>query len=324
MQKTGEQVREKTYSVDALQKRVAQDVKRHVPAGLDAAIRHAVARVREAQVFLLQSELLAADGEAHDGELVDRGVGRVEVTLLGVVVFAARDGVVDGLAEVVVDEGERRARVRNGLVAGAGDVLASDDGRGALEHPEPLRVVHGRVVWSLAAQGRPVDVSEGVEGGALVRVVGVLDGAEVGGEELRGLGDVVLGDHVLDWGLDAGGGDGVDGTEGEAEEPVARVLLELSGEGFGQLDGLVFDDDAADVDDVCSNGARGRGTISVGDLPGRARGVFERAGLCGVEDGMFGAFGGGCRQLGGPKLRSCQRWVLGEGRREHGPYPEIG
>lgn len=285
----------KTYSVDALQKDIAQDVKRHVPAGLDAAVRHAVARVGEAQVFLLHGELLAADGEAHDGELVDGGVGRVEVALLGVVVLAARDGGVDGLAQVVVDEGEGRAGVGDGLVAGAGDRLAGDGGGGAVEHPEALGAVHGRVVRGLAAQGGLVDVAEGVEGRALVRVVGVLDGAEVGGEELRGLGDVVLGDHVLDRGLDAAGLDGVDGAEGEAEKPVALVLLELGGELFGQLDGLVLDDDAADVDDVCSDGAGGGGTVSVGDLPGRARGVFERAGLFGVEDGMLGACPGGCR-----------------------------
>ena len=261
----------------------------------------------------MHGELLPADGEAHDGELVDGGVGRVEVALLGVIVLAAGDGVVDGLAQVVVDEGEGRARVGDGLVAGAGDRLAGDGGGGAVEHPEPLGLVHGRVVRGLAAQGGLVDVAEGVEGLAFVRVVGVLDGTEVGGEELRGLGDVVLGNHVLDRGLDAGGGDGVDFAEGEAEEPVARVLLELGGEGFGQLDGLILDDDAADVDDVCSDGARGRRTVSVGDLPGRARGVFERAGLAGVEDGMSGAFCGGCRQLGGPKLYGCQRRVLQSG-----------
>lgn len=233
--------------------------------------------------------------------------------MLGVIVLAARDGVVDSLAHVVVDEGEGRARVGDGLVAGAGDRLAGDDGGGAVEHPEPLRLVHGRVVRGLAAQGGLVDVAEGVEGCALVRVVCVLDGAKVGGEELRSLGDVILGDHVLDRGLDAAGGDGVDFAEGEAEEPVARVLLELGGEGFGQLDCLVLDDDAADVDDVCADRAGGGGTVSIGDLPGRARRVFERAGLVGVEDGMFAAFCGGCRQFGGPKLDVCQRRVLQRG-----------
>lgn len=254
-------------------------------------------------------ELLPADREAHDGEFVDGGVGREEVPLLRGIVFAARDGVVDGFAGAVVDEGEGRAGVGDGFVAGSFDGLAGYDGGAAVEHPEALGFVDGGVVGRLAAEGRLIDVAEGVEGFALVGVVDVFDGAEVGGEKFRGLRDVVLGDHVLDRGLDRIGCDGVDGTEGEAEEPVAAVLLELGRKGFGQLDGLVFDNDATNVNDVRSDRARGRGSISVGNLPGRPGGIFERAGLGGVEDGMLGAFYGGCRQLGGPKLYDCQRWL---------------
>ena len=246
--------------------------------------------------------MLPADGEAHDGELGDRGVGRVDVSLLRGIVLAAGDGLVDGLAGLVVDEGEGGPRVGDGGVAGAGDRLAGHDGGGAVEHPEALGVVHGGVVRGLAAEGRLVDVAEGVEGFALVRVLGVFDGAELDGEELGCLGDVRLRDHVLHRGLHRRGGDGVDGPKGEAEEPVAGVLLELGGEGLGQFDGLVLDDETAHVDDVGSHGARGRGVVPVGNLPGRAAGVFERAGLGGVEDGVAGAFCRGCGQLCGPQL----------------------
>ena len=246
--------------------------------------------------------MLPADGEAHDGELVHGGVGREDVALLRGIVLAAGDGAVDGLAGRVVDEGEGGARVGDGGVAGPGDRLAGHDGRGAVEHPEALRLVHGGVVGGLAAEGFLVDVAKGVEGFALVRVLGVLDGAELDGEELRGLVDVVLQDHVLDGGLHLSGCNGVDVTKGEAEEPVAAVLLELGGEGPGQFDGLVLDDETAHVDDVGAHGARGGGTVPVGNTPGRTAGVFERARLAGVEDGMAAALFGGCGQLCGPQL----------------------
>ena len=224
---------EKTYGVDALQEGVTQDIKGHVSAGLDAPVRHPVAGVGEAQIFLLYSELLLADREAHGWELVGGGVGWEDVALLLGVIFPAWDSVVDGFASGIVDESESRSRIGDGLVAVAGDGLAGHDGRGAIEHPETLGVVHGRVVWFVAAGDVFVNVAEGVEGCALVRVVGVLDRAEVDGEELGLLGDVFLADHVLDWGLDTPGSDSVDGTEGETEKPVADALLELGGEGLG-------------------------------------------------------------------------------------------
>lgn len=221
--------------------------------------------------------MLAADREAHDGEFVGGGVGRVDVSLLARIVFAAWDGVVDGFAGRVVDESEGCSGIGDGLVAGTGDRLAGYDRGGAVEHPEPLGLVHGRVIRGLAAKGGLIDVAEGVEGFAFVRVVGVFEGAEFGSEELRGLWDVVLGDHVLHGSLDGLGGDGVDGSKGETEEPVTAVLLKLGGKGIGQLDGLVLDDETAKVDDVCSDRARRRGIISVRNLPGRARGVLEGA-----------------------------------------------
>ena len=201
----------------------------------------------------MHRELLSADGEAHDGEFVDGGVGWEEVSLLGRIVFAAWDRIVDGFAGAVVDEGEGRAGVGNGFVAGSLNGLAGDDGRGAVEHPEALRFVDGGVVGRFAAEGLLIDVAEGVEGFAFVWVVDVFDGAEIGGEKFRGLWNIVLGDHVLDRGLDTAGLDGVDGTKGEAKEPIAAVLLELGGKGLGQLDGLVFNNYATDINDVRSD-----------------------------------------------------------------------
>ena len=201
----------------------------------------------------MHGELLSADGEAHDGEFVDGGVGWEDISLLRRIVFAAWDGGVNGFAGAVVDEGESCAGVSDGFVAGSFDGLAGYDGRGAVEHPEALGFIDGGVVGGFAAEGLLINVAEGVEGFALVWVVDVLNGAEIGGEKLRGLWDIILGDHVLDRGLDTAGLDGVDGTKGEAKEPVAGILLELGRKGFGQLDGLVFDNNATDVDDVRSD-----------------------------------------------------------------------
>ena len=215
----------------------------------------------------MDRELLVADREADDGELGGGGAAGEDVALLRGIVFAAWDGVVDGLAGAVVDEAEGGSRVGDGGVVGTLNGFAGDDGGGAVEHPEALGIVYGCVGRCLAGKGFGVDVAEGVEGGAFVGIGGVLVGAQVGGEEFRGLGDVALGDHVLDGCLHGGRGDGVDGAPGETEEAVAAVLLELGGERFGKLDGLVFDLQAADCDVVCSHCARGGRVVPIGDFP---------------------------------------------------------
>ena len=242
-----------TYGVDALQEDITQDIKGHIPTGLDASVGHAVAGISETQIFFLQGELLSTDGEAHDGELADGGVGGVDVALLCGIIFAAWDGLVDGFAGVVIDECEGCSGVSDGGIAGTCDGLASYDGRGAVEHPKTLRTVHGRVVRGLAAEGFLIDVAEGVEGFAFVWIIGVFERAEIGGEELGCLWDVVLGDHVLNGSLYPLGRDCIDGSKGETEESIASVLLELGGKSFGQLDSLVLDDKAAYVDGVCSD-----------------------------------------------------------------------
>ena len=256
---------------------------------MNAAVGHAVAGVCETQILFLQGELLSTDREAHDGELVDGGVGRVDVSLLRGIVFAAWNGLVDGFAGCVVNESESGSGISNGGVARAFDCLAGYDCRGAVEHPEALGVVNGRVVRGLAAKGVLVNVAKGVEGFAFVWIVGVFDRAKIGGEELGSLGNIVLRYHILNGSLHGVGSDGVDGSPGETEETIATVLLELGRESRGQLDGLILDDETAHINDVRSHCARGRGVVSVGNLPGRTRRILERARLLGIEDGVAGA-----------------------------------
>ena len=187
--------------------------------------------------------------------------------MLGGIIFAAWDRRVDGFAGGVVNESEGCSGISDGGVAGTFDCLASHDGRSAIKHPKALGIVHWGVVWGLAAKGFVIDVAEGVEGFTLVGITRVFDGAEIGREELGSFGDVGLGDHVLNGSLHRCWSDSIDRAPGETEEAVASVLLKLGREAFGQLDGLLLDDKAADVDDVCSHCARGRGAISVGNLP---------------------------------------------------------
>lgn len=141
-----------------------------------------------------------------------------------VVDLGARDRAVDGLAEVVTDKRERGTSVGDGGVARAGDGLVTDLGGGRGEAPEALRAVDGRVGDLLALGCVLVDVAEGVEAGGIAgggragaasgrgglcggRHAG---GAQVGGEELGRLGNVLLGDHVLNKGVHGLGLDGVD------------------------------------------------------------------------------------------------------------------
>ena len=242
-----------THSVDAFQEDITQDVEGHASARLDASVGHAIACIGESQILFLHGELLSADCEAHDGKLVDGGVGRVDVSLLRGIVFTAWDRIVDSFAGGVVDKSKGCSGISDGGVVGTFDRLAGYDCRGAVEHPEALGIVHGRVVGGLAAKGVLIDVTEGVEGFAFVWILVVFDGAEVGSEELRGLWDVVLGDHVLNRSLHRGGGDRIDGSPGEAEESVTAVLLELGREGLGQLDSLVLDDETTHIDDICAH-----------------------------------------------------------------------
>ena len=92
----------------------------------------------------------------------------------------------------------------------------------------------------MALEGCLVDVAEGEEA-----VLGLV--AETDGEELGRGRDVVLQDHVFDWSRDGDGGDGVVYPEREAEQAVAFVGHEGCAHLGRELDGLLFDHQAADV-----------------------------------------------------------------------------
>lgn len=266
-----------THGVDALQKHITQDIKGHTSTRLNATVGHAISCVSKTEILFLQGELLCTDCEAHDRKLIDSGVGRVDVSLLRRIIFTAWNRLVDSFAGFVVNKSKGCSGISDGSVAGTCDRLAGYDCRGAVEHPKALRIVNGRVVRGLAAKGLLIDIAEGVEGFAFVWIVRIFDGAEIGGEELGSLWDVVLGDHILNGSLHRVGSDSIDGSPGKTEESIATVLLELGRESLGQLDGLVLDDETAHIDDVRSHCARGRRIISVGNFPGRTRGVLERA-----------------------------------------------
>ena len=171
---------------------------------------------------------MSPNREAHDRELVDSGVGRVDISLLRRIVFAAWDRLVDSFTGGVVHKSESCSGISNGGVTGTCDRLAGHDCRGAIEHPEALGIVHGCVVRGLAAKGLFIDVAEGVEGFAFVWIIRVFDGAEIGSEELGSFWNIVLGDHVLNRSLYLIGGDSVDRAPGETQEAIATVLLKLS------------------------------------------------------------------------------------------------
>lgn len=272
--------------IDPLEERVPQDIEAQVAAALDAAVDVARPRLGEAQVLLAHGELLAADGEGDGGQVRGGRVGRVDVALELAVVAGARDGVVDGGAGVVVDEGEGGARVGDGAVARALEGPAVDGGRGRVEHPEALAAVDRRVMDFLARglDGRLVDEAEGVEG---LVVGGVAPRGQLGREQRRRARDVVLRDHVLDGRLDGRRLHRVDAAKGEPQQAVPRALDELGRHAVRQLDGLVLDDQAADGDGVGAHGAGRGGAVAVADLPGRARGGLERARFLGVEDVVF-------------------------------------
>lgn len=117
-------------SVDAFEERVSQDVKVLLAPALHAAINHTVPGIRKTEILLHQREQLPADVKLHDGKLVRGHAAREDVALLGGVVLAAGNGIVDGLADLVGDEGKSGAGVSNGGVGGLGDGSAVDGGLG--------------------------------------------------------------------------------------------------------------------------------------------------------------------------------------------------
>ena len=92
--------------------------------------------------------------------------------------------------------------------------------------------------------------------------------------------------HVLHRCVDRVGRDGVDARPSKTQETiVAAVREEAAAEFLCTLDGLVGDGDPGDGDDVGIDITRGRGAVSVRNVPG-ACGVLCGAGFCGVVDGV--------------------------------------
>lgn len=148
-----------------------------------------------------------------------------------------------------------------------------------------MGVVHRGVGGCLASESCLIDEAKGVERLAFVRVIDILDAAEVRCEQFLVLRDVGLSDHVLDGRLYRLGGHGVDSPESKSEEAIAAVLLELRGQRVGQLDGLIFDHEATDSHVVSAYGTGSGGRVAVGNLPGRT-GLLECGRFRGIEDGV--------------------------------------
>ena len=206
-------------------------------------------------VVARHDSLVRSDTESDAGK---RGAASVGVSALGSVERGAFDlGVVsfdDGIGEVEesgsgvgdgVNVGGHKAGIAN-LVAVSG------------EFPEAVGGRDGHVGDGTVVLGG-VDFAEAVSSwGALL---------QVGGEERGGEGALGIGEE----GFLGGGLDGVDAVKGKAEETVVGdIILELGGDGLGELNSLAADSGLADLDDVGVDIARGGGAVSVSDGPGGA------------------------------------------------------
>ena len=87
------------------------------------------------------------------------------------------------------------------------------------------------------------------------------------GEQLFAFRDILLSNHILNRCIYLRRDDSIDRAVGETQEAITDALLELIGEGVGELDGLVFDAEAANVDVISADGARSGGEVAVGDPP---------------------------------------------------------
>ena len=128
----------------------------------------------------------------------------------------AWDGRVDVLAGLVVDQSKRSPSVDDGRVASCRLADAVDRVRVRRDLPEAVGGVDVRIpdIHPSRSHNIFVNVTEGVEGFSRVRIILVLEAAEVGGEDLilRLYGR--LRDHVLDQRSDLRRSDSVDDALG--------------------------------------------------------------------------------------------------------------
>lgn len=166
---------ETTYSVDTLQEGITKDIKVHGSTGLDTSIDHTVTGISEAQVLLLNSKLLATNGEGDNWKIVYRSVGWEDVTLLGRVVCGTWNGIIDGLAGCISDQSKGGSGIDDSSVAGLSNGRAVDGGRGRVDSPETLGVVNWSVgdLLSRSCDDSWVNEAESVEADSLIGVVSI-------------------------------------------------------------------------------------------------------------------------------------------------------
>lgn len=269
--------------VNSLQPCVTQDIELGVPPGLNSTVLHAVSDLCEAQVFLLDLELVISYRKGDSGQPAHRGTNREHPALILVIELRTWNRVVDLLAQIIADQGKCGTGICDGSIGTAVDDLAVDGGRGRGELPEAFCGVDTHVVGLLdaaAVEDFLVDVTECVEGLALVGILLIAPGAEVAGEKFLVFLDVVLGYlwidgsvydiarvavcllrrngksyHVFDRCSDSLRLDSVDFAESEAEKTITCAPSKLSGELGSELDGLVLDTKTTKRDVVCTNDA---------------------------------------------------------------------
>ena len=101
---------------------------------------------------------------------------------------------------------------------------------------------------------------------SVITIIGV-SRAQVASEKLLVLGDVGLGDHILNRGGDFVRGNTVDTAKSETKNTVTDTLLELVGDSVGNFDRLLVDIESADNDSVGTDGAGGIRNVAVNDPP---------------------------------------------------------
>lgn len=189
----------------------------------------------------------------------------------------------------------RVVRVDNGRVgehergSGVSDRLSTSNSHrgartdrelGGAELPESVGGVDSSPLHRAVELGA-VDCAEGVCAGSGL--------AEISGENGQG----ERRHDVVEEGLLLRGLDGVELAEREADEPVGvGVLNEGRGDGCCELNGLLGNCRAANVDNVGADVASSSGSVSVGDGEGGTLHQSEGSGLGGVEVGVAGL--GGC------------------------------
>lgn len=222
-----------TNRINRLQEHVSQNVKGVVSPGLDTSVPGVVIRGSKGQILGLNNKLRVSDGNLEFREAGQIRAHREDVALLLVVVLGAGNSLVQGIANVVRNQGQGGASVGDGAVAGLRDGLAVDGAAGRGEHPEALRVVDvspGNLL-SRGCDEILVDVAECVKGLG----VGIPLAVESSSEERRLAGNVVLSNHVGNGSVGgrglAVGRDGVDGGPGEAEKTITGALSKLLSKG---------------------------------------------------------------------------------------------